>query len=351
MEGLRAYAAMLIFFVHYFDAYFREYLGQDPNKLDVTSNDSLSFKVFYYLFNSHFGVDIFFFLSGFLIFLMVSKDGFRYWPFLLRRLRRIYPAAFIAICFWAWIRTGVQKWYEFDHLDFLGNLIFLNAVPSLGIRAFNVVTWSLFYEVVFYITFPILFLLLNRLVKISALSVIIVGALYFFLGQSIVAFPMRFIMFAGGALLAVLSKRHEDKRKMFLPDVVVLLIFIGSTIIFTLDPHQYDFFIPIFVITTFLLAWNVLFGRGFLYRFFSFWPLRWLGNISYSFYLMHILGVQIVIYMFPLFADLDKPVFIVVTFLLSFAISVVVATLLFIVAERPYFRGKRLEAGSAKISD
>ena len=65
MEGLRAYAALLIFFVHYFDAYFREHLGQETSALDITSGDSLSFKIFYYLYNSHFGVDIFLFLERF----------------------------------------------------------------------------------------------------------------------------------------------------------------------------------------------------------------------------------------------------------------------------------------------
>ena len=107
-------------------------------------------------------------------------------------------------------------------------------------------------------------------------------------------------------------------------------------------------FIPVFVVTTYLLVWNVLFGSGFLNKFFSFLPLRWFGNISYSFYLMHILGVQIVIYMFPFLSDLYEPIFIIVTFTLSFGISVVVSTMLFVVAERPYFRGVRRQARTAK---
>lgn len=338
MEGLRAYAALLIFFVHYFDSYFREYLGHDPSELTITSSDSLSYKLFYYLYNSHFGVDIFFFLSGFLIFLMVSKDGFGYWRFIFRRFQRIYPAAFIAICFWAWFRTGFQEWYEFDQLNFLANLLFLNAVPNLNILPYNIVTWSIFYEAFFYISFPVLYFALNRFLKHSILSVTIVGVIYCLIGQWIVAFPFRFFMFAGGAVLAIMTQRDESARQVVLPDIVVLVIFLWSTLVFTLYPHQYEVFVPIFVVTTYLLVWNVIYGKGFLNRFFSILPLRWLGNISYSFYLMHILGVQIVIYMFPLLSGLYEPIFLAVTFLLSFAISVAISTLLFVVAERPYFR-------------
>ena len=61
MEGLRAYAASLIFLVHYFDVYSRNTLGIDPNTVRLGEAQDTVTAIVIYLFASHYGVDIFFF--------------------------------------------------------------------------------------------------------------------------------------------------------------------------------------------------------------------------------------------------------------------------------------------------
>jgi peptidoglycan/LPS O-acetylase OafA/YrhL len=156
MEGLRAYAALLVFMVHYLDAYGNQVLHVDFNTFRFGQSEDAGINVLYYLFASHYGVDIFFLLSGFLIAKIVARSGFNYRSFLWHRVRRIYPAFFISLLIWTYLRVVVQDAYAFDPAQFIGNMLFLNALPELGVKAYAVMTWSLFYEFAFYLSFPIL---------------------------------------------------------------------------------------------------------------------------------------------------------------------------------------------------
>ena len=62
LDGLRAYAAFLVFLVHYADSYANRVLGVDLNALRLTAVPDAHTGVIYFLFASHYGVDIFFFL-------------------------------------------------------------------------------------------------------------------------------------------------------------------------------------------------------------------------------------------------------------------------------------------------
>ena len=351
MEGLRAYAALLILLVHYFDAYIRDVFGTDPNVLRLSHIADPALLASYYFFASHYGVDIFFFLSGFLVCRMVTRTDFQLGHFLAHRMLRIYPAALIALLMWAYIRIAVQSWYPFDLSQFLGNLLFLNALPSLDIKPYAIVTWSLFYELLFYLTFPLILLLSIAGQRLTPIRVLLFAAAYMWGLQSLEGMFVRFWMFFGGAFMATLSADQLNALARRSPAWLVMLAFAASTLVFA-ECFRYDYFIPLFVVTTFFFAVKVLYGDGWLNRFFSLTPLRYLGNVSYSFYLMHLLAIDLVMYRYrEAFAHLNGIAFLLVTFVLCLLLSVVFATILFLVAERPYFQRKPETQAAVLISE
>ena len=103
------------------------------------------------------GVDVFFVLSGFIIFHAHEEDigqPHRWQSYLYRRLVRIYPIYWIytsllvasALCFGALVR-------QFSLQDYLTSYFlvrFSDVAPPLG------VAWTLFHEIVFYLLFGIL---------------------------------------------------------------------------------------------------------------------------------------------------------------------------------------------------
>lgn len=80
MEGMRGFAAMLVFLVH-FRALFGHY-----------AEGTVLFSPFQILGAlGHTGVDLFFILSGYLIYGIVMDRRFVFWRFFVRRIRRLYP--------------------------------------------------------------------------------------------------------------------------------------------------------------------------------------------------------------------------------------------------------------------
>src|SRR5258708_4934434 len=81
MEGMRGLSALLVFFVH-FHALFGSRIEQSPVHLISLSLATLG----------HCGVDVFFALSGFIIYGMLLRKPHGYFSFVRRRIGRLYPA-------------------------------------------------------------------------------------------------------------------------------------------------------------------------------------------------------------------------------------------------------------------
>lgn len=341
MEGLRAYAAMQIFLVHYFDAFSRTVLGVDLNtQLITTVNDPLNGLVFY-LFASHYGVDLFFFLSGYLIYRIVSRSGFSYSGFARGRLWRIYPAFVVSLLVWAYIRIGIHNAYPFDLQQLMGNLFFLNAIPGLGVTPFNAVTWSLFYEFVFYLLFPLILLMPFRQGRLGAGHVVVFGILFVWMAVYLNPFFIRFMMFFGGGFMASLGALYLTRLARRVPDILVIACYLASTAWFSFQ-LSYQYFIPIFLVTTFFLVLKVIYGSGFLNHLFQVRWLRYLGNISYSFYLMHGLAIELVMgHVAKSLVHYGTGIYLVATFAMAFVLAVVFSTILFLLTEKPYFTRKK----------
>ena len=160
LDGLRGIAVILTYFVHYCGSYMATFRGANPNVVALAGWPGNFDKVLYWLFRSHHGVYIFFMLSGYLIAKVSLDYDFAYLRFMRNRLVRIYPAFLLALG--ASIALGFAVGLPLPSgREFFFNLLFLNGFPPAHVAGIvsNNVTWSLFYEMVFYVVFPLVLVL------------------------------------------------------------------------------------------------------------------------------------------------------------------------------------------------
>lgn len=337
MEGLRAYAVLIVFMVHY-AGNLMSVFGQDLDRFDIFTNTNPTDLFFYYLHASHYGVDIFFLISGFLISGLVSKENFQFIPFLAHRIFRIYPALLVSLITYA-CYAALFSHTPFWPIGFLGNILLLNGIPGLDFPYINIVTWSLFFEFTFYLICPLLFMISKTngtlsLVKLSLISILIV--LPFIL---ISDHYMRFLMFIVGIWLKMMPKGSLNNLLEKIPDPVVIGLYLASTTIF-LFTHNWVIFIVIYALPAFLFVNSVTNGHGFLNKLFSLKILRYFGNISFSFYLYHLLALRITAAALTYFNITRFTEFAIGYFIGGLGIALLLSSVSFWLFERPYFSRK-----------
>ena len=256
LEGLRGLAVFLVFLVH-----FTTLAQAFPMAATVRAIGNT-------------GVDLFFVLSGYLIYGSLMARPQPFLPFMARRVQRIYPAfaavfgLYLALSF---LLPGQSKLPDPPYLYLLQNFLLLPGM--LPVAPMITVAWSLSYELFFYLAIPFVIGLLrlrsDRLGyrRVLALLLVLCG-------------PPRFAMFACGMLAWELRDTPSPRGALVLPAVVFLLVE---------WPDQRALV---------ALAWLLLFRcclvhpKDWLTRALAWAPLRWLGNMSYSYYLLHGLALK-----------------------------------------------------------
>jgi exopolysaccharide production protein ExoZ len=301
MEGIRGLAILLVFFVHY-HTLFSPY----------TNSSSLTFRISELSWGlGQSGVDLFFVLSGYLIYGAVIRKPVSYLKFMRRRVQRIYPtflcvfALYLILCF---VFPSVSKLPAdaWDATKYV--LLNLTLLPGIfPIAPLITVAWSLSYEFFFYISIPLLVMLtaMRRWKRWHRVT--------FFLALTVLRFtiapvlPIRMVMFTGGILVyeglhsewlrAKLGTRGEVFATIallasLLPIALLALHQDSPSLSGELSGHGVKlrellmwFTYPFFVL--YCLGRN-----GFLSKLFSWTPLRWMGNMSYSYYLIHGVTLQ-----------------------------------------------------------
>jgi exopolysaccharide production protein ExoZ len=278
MEGLRGIAVALVFFVHY-----GSQLG-DAFALTLPAAGRALQGL------GHIGVDLFFVLSGYLIYGSLLRRHRPYGGFMLRRVQRIYPTFLVVLAMQLLVLLvsasggGLPRdgWERAQLLA--ANLLLL---PGLfDIRAIVIVAWSLSYEMAFYLSLPVLLALLGArswppLARVAAL----LGAVVL---TQVVDWPHpRMGMFGCGMLLVELLALVQDRLRVAgWLDALALVAVPVCVVVLLAGPSWPVHFATLFLGSFVLCA--AAFGRdGVVARLLSVTPLRWLGNISYSYYLLH----------------------------------------------------------------
>lgn len=151
INGLRGICSLLVFLSHYYILFFPKSLSLVETKFNLLA-----------LLGDYgrFGVDIFFCISGFFVYLSVSRSGYRPLAYLSRRISRIYPLySFLLLVYFLfvlWSRfvpdAAGSLLYGYNLFSFTASYFYqLFFIPTaFGLDQALGVSWSLFYEFIFY---------------------------------------------------------------------------------------------------------------------------------------------------------------------------------------------------------
>jgi peptidoglycan/LPS O-acetylase OafA/YrhL len=316
------------------------------------------------------GVDVFFVVSGFVITNVLlrekaSTDGTSIPGFYSRRIRRILPAAtvvLIATVFatyhWLSFITGAVNADDAKYVAaFVGNFHF----ASIGTQYFTANQppstlqqyWSLAVEEQFYLLWPIMFLLLtlpwrafSSIARLTSMLSLIIGlSLSWCIIEThqneVWAFfsPLtRAWELALGALLAVLGphlRGRSPRLGAVLAPVGVIGILLCTWFYTSATLWPGVAVVAPVVATGMIIAGGSLRGPDAFGAIARFAPVQWVGNISYSLYLVHwpviAIATQYSLSPLPLHSELELV-----------AVSVALSALLYYTIENPIRRSRWL---------
>jgi exopolysaccharide production protein ExoZ len=342
MEGLRGFAVFLVFLVHYFTLI-------EP----WVASESITFQLGEYLRNiGNAGVDLFFVLSGYLIYgtLILKHKPFK--SYITRRVLRIYPTFLVVFSIYLLASVATPSESKLPHSGAaLGVYVMQNLLLMPGL--FDIVpvitvAWSLSYECFFYLLIPFLISILfirswprhRRIGFFICLS--IAGFVYFYFRGG----HIRLLMFVSG-ILVYETLQSGLLKPLPLSGIISLVV---ACIVMVIVPEYHASgwwrFLALYILFFGLCVECFKVSSSFTCKVFSFPPLRWFGNMSYSYFLIHGLALKAA---FSLVTHFTPPhgTGTAVSWLLlppMFLISVVPAAFLFIVIEKPYSLGVKVKA-------
>jgi peptidoglycan/LPS O-acetylase OafA/YrhL len=344
MEGLRGFAVLLVFLVHH-HTLFGGYLP--PASLIIQIS-----RFTHTIGNS--GVDLFFVLSGYLVYGQVIRKSFSLIVFLRRRVRRIYPT-FLVVFTVYWVLSHlihqgskIPQGVGAEALYVLQNLLF---VPGIfPIEPLITVAWSLSYEVAFYLSIPLIVGLtgMREWSRVSRVGFFVALMLVPWVGSELdILHHDRLSGFAAGILLyEMFQSAWTATRLSRRGEAIAISLYIVAAAGtgwwvrglgiggYLSHPVSWAIFWAIAFpgITLYAIGFD-----GMLNRLFTFTPLRWLGNMSYSYFLIH--GIVLNGVLFLAGRIIPAQTYSISLFMgflaVNLVLTVATALLLFVVVEKP----------------
>lgn len=257
------------------------------------------------------GVDIFFVISGYLItkiiFSEIQERKFSVIEFYDRRIRRIFPAFFAMMIFVSVVSYFVLVPYDLRMLGksilgamfFASNIVFYSEAgyfsSSSDLKPL-LHTWSLGVEEQFYVFFPILICLSMKVGRVASKALLWAVFVASFIACLVLTaklpafaffmLPTRAWELLAGGLLAVGAIPIVSNAKISNAVAVVGLMLIASAVVFFSARTPF----PGVAATLPVLGAGMLIYSGpktFVAQVLGAWPFRFVGKISYSFYLWH----------------------------------------------------------------
>ncbi len=327
MEGLRGSAVTLVFLQHY---------SVQTQLIGLPTGPSSAFAGVFRTYGN-LGVELFFVLSGFLIYGTLVKKAPPFTSFMARRYQRIYPAFLaifaiaLAITILVPIPGKIPEGAAAATAYLLANLALLPGLfPIVGIVD---VAWSLSYEMFFYFATAALVLgfRLHRMTPNHRIALILALGAAFLLASAadIPHFPDRMLPFFAGMLLAEgVGERVPAWAGWSFP----LAAFLATA--FHVMPGRLAE--PIHTLAFFALCAVCFRDRGLVSRVMIWTPIRWLGNMSYSYYLAHGFAVRIAMVILARFLPHGLSELMFWSLLpIFYAATLLASSLLFVWVEKP----------------
>lgn len=350
MDGMRGYAVLLVFLVHH-HSLFGDYLPSHSLAFTLSqAAQDIGYS----------GVDVFFVLSGFLIYGLLLHKQIPYLTFCRRRIRRLYPTYLCVVCIYVVLsqsRLTVSKvpssWPEATFY-LIANLLFLPGI--LPMHPLITVAWSLSYEMFFYLSIPAL-IAVTRMRRWRRLSrCLLFGGL---LLVHCIAYRMNILphirlgMFIAGILLCEIIDAGWCRPRLsrvgewgviacYFAVLAALATFEFSDQRIVFNPHflnarfaYWTLFLAIVIPAISVYAFQF---NGILKAVFNSPPARWLGNMSYSYFLIHGLVLNMVAFvlkrMWP--GGLVSTPFFLLLLVTNLFLTVMASLLLFVLVEKPF---------------
>jgi exopolysaccharide production protein ExoZ len=374
IDLLRAWAVTLTVLMHTLWIVGLNVYAIDIDQLSIRQSSSVLQAIVVWAYHSQHGVYIFFVLSGFLIAdIWLRRTPESYLRFLGQRAMRLLPLLWVVIIAAHFLPAlGTNTRFDYPLSALLKNLFLLNWFLPDQKYFYLLVTWSLAWEWIFYLSLPVLFFAARFLntrnvwrgsVAQRVLLWLVIAS--FSVGVLLLAHWWRdrggtyILIFSVGVTVAYLNAyRHDFLQRV--ADTVPWWVVIGCGSIIAivyawynppnglLQRNAHGRFTPH---DLFALCYLVPVGLLFIKASFTDWGngvfvrvARWIGEISYSIYLWHLLILIALSAYLPkitayavLRPALSIPVFCLLVVLLTLAISALSYRLI----EQPYFTRRK----------
>jgi exopolysaccharide production protein ExoZ len=290
MEGLRGVAVFWVFLVHYYSL-------MEP----WLSTTSTTFVVATYMHNvGNAGVDLFFVLSGYLIYRMLLTRPTPFRQYIGRRARRIYPAFLLVLSVYIVLaqffpdkRALPSGWLPLTGYVAANALLLPGLFPITPIIS---VAWSLSYEVFYYLMVPatIGLLALRRRTSIARIGLALLVSAIGFVYCYTYGTHIRLLMFIAGILVYEFGELGLTPTWRGFGLVCFATGVAGMVLVKAGHFNGWWRFVVLYA--SFLgLCLDAFRSSGITARVFSGLSLRAFGNMSYSYYLIHGLTLQFVV--------------------------------------------------------
>ena len=347
LEGLRGYAAFLVFLVHACGLLATRLYGIDVEAHPIAGDPDPVRAALVFFFRSHYGVDLFFVLSG----LLMGDLALRRWRgarvFLWRRWLRIYPTYAVSTLIVVLVLMAWQGRHPTAG-DAWANVFLLQGFFALGFAPLNPTSWSLTYEAVFYLLVPLFAVAaagrtptLARAAWLLALAFALLVAIPALIPAPKAIYFAYFALFVPGMALGLM----DEGARARLARAVPLWLVLAAWITFTLGVKLLAFtnrealYYVASAAAGGLVVLKACDASGLVGRTLSKRAPLWLGRHSYSFFLIHYIVVHAwgaaLLHVLPIEHRLAYSI----AFLAgALALSLGAARLLFAATERFYFR-------------
>ncbi|MES1214926.1 MAG: acyltransferase [Bacteroidota bacterium] len=269
----------------------------------------------HYFFFGWLGVDLFFVLSGFLIteilLKTVGKPGY-FRNFYLRRILRIFPLYYLLLIVCLVILPAIpslhdKMQYYTDHQWwfwlYAQNWLYVTMPPEQNNLLLHL--WSLAIEEQFYIVWPLTILLIKRpkfllsIVLTLLVAIMVTRSLLWVTNSDGTSFFNLYIFtridgICLGCALALIRKMKPDFIRLNTGIIILLFSALNFGFFFLNRLHSFSFpYYPFIGYTTFAILFMILVDEavsnnsGWISIIFTNPILKFLGKISYGFYLIH----------------------------------------------------------------